>query len=361
MALTLWSSGLWLAGLIQRAPTSPYYYGVTPIPEGVFGMLAGVWQRWDVIHYTRIATSGYSAPDLSAFHPLFPLLSGAVAKLLHIEPLLALMLVANLALAVSLVLLYQLVAAEFGEREARATTVALLAFPGAFFLSIGYAESLTLLLAVATLSCVRKSRWAPVLVLGMAAGLSHPTGTILVVPLLVEAHQHTRGQTFSRREAVLGSAFGPLIGTGLFMAWRTSQAFPPVAEVQRELWGVVIHWPWEGLVSIASVFRSPYFVLNGWANLLVLAAALLTGLWWLRRGWSAWTAYHFSLLLFLLSVDVIGEPLASWIRHLVVLPPLFVGLSGLLGRGWTARVALLVGVGVQLYLSALFMSWIWVA
>ena len=324
-------------------------------------MLAGVWQRWDVIHYTRIATSGYSAPELSGFHPLFPLLGGAVAKLLRIEPLLALMLVANLALAVSLVLLYQLVAAEFGAQAARGTIVALLAFPGAFFLSIGYAESLTLMLAVATILCVRKARWAPALLLGIAAGFSHSTSTVLVVPLLVEAYRQTRGQPFGQRWAVLGSAFGPAVGTWLFLAWRTSQALPPWAKIQRELWGVAIHWPWEGLYSAATVFRSPYLVLTGWANLLVLAAALLTGIWWLRRGWDAWSTYHLSLLVFLLSVDVIGEPLASWIRHLVVLPPLFVGLSGLLGRGWTARVALLVGAGVQLYLSALFMSWIWVA
>jgi len=324
-------------------------------------MLAGVWQRWDVIHYTRIAVGGYSAPELSGFHPLFPLLGGAVAKLVRIEPLLALMLVANLALAVALVLLYQLVAEEFGAQAARATTVALLIFPGAFFLSIAYAESLALLLAVATLFCVRKSRWAPALLLGMAAGFTHSTSTILVVPLLVEAYRQTRGQAFGQRWATLGSAFGPLIGTWLFLAWRTSQALPPWSEVQRELWGVAIHWPWEGLLSIASVFRSPYFVLTGWANLLVLAAALLTGIWWLRRGWNAWSAYHISLLIFLLSVDVIGEPLASWIRHLIVLPPLFVGLSGLLGRGPLARIVFLVSAGVQLYLSALFMSWIWVA
>ena len=324
-------------------------------------MLAGVWQRWDVIHYTRIATGGYSAPELSGFHPLFPLLGGAIARLLRIEPLLALTLVANLALAVALVLSYQLVAAEFGAQAARATTVALLAFPGAFFLSIAYAESLALLLAVATILCVRKSRWAPALLLGMAAGFTHSTSTILVVPLLVEAHRQTRGQPLSRRWAVFGSAFGPAIGTWLFLAWRTSQAFPPWAEMQRELWGVAIHWPWEGLLSTPSVFRSPYFVLTGWANLLVLTAAMVTGIWWLRRGWNAWTAYQLSLLVFLLSVEVIGEPLASWIRHLVVLPPLFVGLSGLFGRGRLARLAFLVGAGAQLYLSALFMNWIWVA
>ena len=131
--------------------------------------------------------------------------------------------------------------------------------------------------------------------------------------------------------------------------------------MQRELWGVAIHWPWEGLLSIPSVFRSPYFVLTGWANLLVLTPAMVTGIWWLRRGWNAWTAYQLSLLVFLLSVNVIGEPLASWIRHLVVLPPLFVGLAGLFGRGRLARLALLVGAAAQLYLSALFMRWIWVA
>jgi hypothetical protein len=63
----------------------------------------------------------------------------------------------------------------------------------------------------------------------------------------------------------------------------------------------------------------------------------------------------------LLSIDVPTEPLASWIRHVVVLPPLFVTAGHVLAGGRWRRLALLAGAAAQLYFSALFVRWIWVA
>jgi hypothetical protein len=50
------------------------YFGVAPVTSGLSGALLGVWQRFDAIHYIRIASTGYSATDLTAFFPLYPFL-----------------------------------------------------------------------------------------------------------------------------------------------------------------------------------------------------------------------------------------------------------------------------------------------
>jgi hypothetical protein len=358
--LTLWGLALWRLGLIHSSPESPYYYGLSPITGSLAGPLVGIWQRWDAIHYTRIATGGYSAPELSGFHPLFPLLGGFVSRALGLEPLTALLLVANLALAGALVLLYRLVASEFGGHTARRTLVALLVFPGAYFLAAPYAESLTLLLVVAAWLCARKSRWLIAFVMGTLAGLSHSTGLLLAVPLVVEAIKQTRGNPALRRFAVIGVALGPIAGTGVFLAWRAAQGFAPWLVTRRELWGASIEWPWVQLLSIGEVFRSPYFVLTGWASLLVLSLALIASWWWIRHPHAAWTAWQLAMVVFLLSVHVTPTPLASWLRHLMVLPALFVALPNFIQGSWPRRIGLAAGVAIQLYLSALHMMWIWV-
>ena len=360
LLLTLWGIALWRLGIVHSSAESPYYYGLSPITGGLAGPLVGIWQRWDAIHYTRIATSGYSAAELSGFHPLFPLVGGLVSRALGMEPLTALLLVANLALAGALVLLHRLVANEFGSQVAKGALVALLVFPGAFFLAAPYAESLTLLLVVAAWLCARKSRWMLAFVIGTMAGLSHSTGLLLAVPLAVEGIKQTRGNPALRRLAVLGSAMGPVAGTGMFLAWRAGQGFAPWLVTRRELWGASIHWPWVQLLSIGEVFRSPYFVLTGWASLLVLGLALIASWWWIRHLRATWTAWQLAMVAFLLSVHVTPTPLASWLRHLMVLPALFVALPNLIQGRWPRRIGLAAGVGIQLYLSALHLMWIWV-
>ena len=59
----------------------------------------------------------------------------------------------------------------------------------------------------------------------------------------------------------------------------------------------------------------------------MLLIALSTCVWWLTKRPDGWAAYQLAKVILLLSVDVPGEPLASWIRHLVVLPPFFVALA----------------------------------
>ena len=361
LLLSLWAALLWWLNLVPHSPQSPYYFGLVPLDGGLPGALIGVWQRWDAIHYARIAAHGYEAADLSAFHPLFPLLGGALGRAFEIEPTVALMLVANLSLGLGLVFLFRLVELEFGDSVSRGAILSLLAFPGAFFLAAPYAESLTLLLVVLSIRWARESRWGAAWLAGVGAGLAHFTSVPLTAMLLVEAARQGSGRFSLKRLARYGGAVGPLMGTGLFLAWRAAQGFGDWAATHRQLWGVVIRWPWEQIAELGEVFRSPYFALNGWANLLTMVLALAACLWWLRHRRGGWAAYLGVMVIMLLSIDVPTEPLASWIRHVVVLPPLFVTAGHVLAGGRWRLLALLAGAAAQLYFSALFVRWIWVA
>jgi hypothetical protein len=360
LLLSSWALLLWLLELIPHSPRSPYYSGLVPLDGGPAGALIGVWERWDVIHYARIAAHGYRATDLSAFHPLFPELGGLLARSLGLQPTAALFLVANLALCLGLVALYRLVALEFGDSVSRATLLCLLAFPGAFFLAAPYAESLTLLLAILAIAEIRRSRGAAALVLGIGAGLSHFTSLPVTGMLLVEAVRQGRDRPLLTRLAHCLPALGPPLGTALFLAWRAAQGLPGWGATHRQLWGVVIRWPWEQLLDLGEVFRSAYFPLTGWFNLLVLVLALAATIWWLRERRDGWGVYLLAMVLMLLCVDVPGEPLASWIRHALLLPPLFIAAARITERTRIRPWLLLIGAALQLYFSALFMSWIWV-
>ena len=77
-----WGAFLWTQGLTHTVMASIFYHEVQPILTGPWGALVGVWQRWDAIHYIRIAQNGYDAVELTAFFPLYPWLGAASGLLI---------------------------------------------------------------------------------------------------------------------------------------------------------------------------------------------------------------------------------------------------------------------------------------
>ncbi|MCA9917181.1 MAG: hypothetical protein KC445_04480, partial [Anaerolineales bacterium] len=78
------------------------------LSDGAAGLLLGPWQRFDALHYTRIAAQGYAHPEDSVFPPLYPLLMRALGGLFggsHAAHLAAGILISNAALLGLLILL----------------------------------------------------------------------------------------------------------------------------------------------------------------------------------------------------------------------------------------------------------------
>ncbi len=103
------------------------------------------WRHWDSNFYIQIATQSYTNRQEMAFFPLYPLLIRGLMVVTR-NPIIAGMLISNVAELVMFVVLYRLVEEDFGKERAYNTVLYFSIFPSAFFFSGVYTESLFLCL-----------------------------------------------------------------------------------------------------------------------------------------------------------------------------------------------------------------------
>lgn len=359
--LSLWGVILWNSGLIPPLAGNEHYYQVEPAANGLHGALAGVWQRWDGLHYQRIAAYGYhNAPELSAFFPLYPLLARSLSQLTGIDILTCLLIISSLAFLLLLRVFYQIAADELGPSAARGASAALALFPTAFFFYAPYPHALSLLLTLLAYRCARRAQWIPAAAAGLAAGLSHSTVLPLALMLAWEVLLLLKG----RRSLIAWTPalvpLTPLLGTALFLAWRIRQGFPEFSSLMSSIWGREVQAPWQTLIDIPLQFQHGPVYGSLWTDLLALLAAFAVLVWGLKQlRFSQWL-YQASLLLYLLTTSVRNQPLTSFGRYALMLFPMFL-CAGLLASRKSLRLAgFALGVLLQLFLSGVFILWGWV-
>jgi hypothetical protein len=204
---------LLIAGLIAGGPM--------PQAGSVLGA-QGIW-AWDAQWYRSLAAHGYlhSPRDGQRFFPLFPLLGRWLGAVLGGHDGLALVLLANLFALGFGIAVVLLVEHELDAAAARTSAWLTLLAPGAVVLTMAYAEPLSGLLGAVFLLLVRRGGrglwWATAV--GVAAGLTRPTGFLLAVVPVIELVVRRR-----RTEVVplLASAAAPVVGAGIFCAWAGS-------------------------------------------------------------------------------------------------------------------------------------------
>jgi len=178
------------------------------------GAAADVWARWDSDWYLLIAESGYDWPSVTpAFFPLYPVLVGAVGRLLAGYYLLAGLILSLAFAAVAFALLHRLVERRLGRPVATRATLYLALFPTSLFLGAVYSEALFLALAVGTFVLAERGRvgWASVLA-GLAL-LARAQGIALLPALAIFAW---RSRERRRNFALLA------IPVGMFLAFPLS-------------------------------------------------------------------------------------------------------------------------------------------
>ena len=279
------------------------------------------WHRWDAPHYTDIAVFGYMADDpgtLSArdyeqaypgdldlyivFFPLFPWLVAAINVAVR-EPIVSAFVVATVASLFVAPLLYRLVKEDLGERIGLWSAGLLLVFPTAYFLHIGYTESLFLALAFGSLWLARTNRWWLAGLLAALAALTRANGLILVPTLLVEAWLQWRASPDRRLRVAWVAIAGAGIGFGVYLALNQVVYGDPLAfaEIQRVHWQKELAWPWEGIAGVFGWFRhrnpDAVFVYGGMELLFIamgLVATVAAAIW-LRPTWAVWMAGNWLL------------------------------------------------------------------
>lgn len=146
--------------------------------------------RWDSGWYYSILRDGYvynddvSKSSSVVFYPLYPLASYAV-KSLGFDEFQALVLAANLASLVAVLLMTKLVKDLLDDETATLFSVALFCFfPWSLYLSAGYSESLCLVFILLSFILLTRERFVPAAVMAGISLAARPTGIVMMPVVL---------------------------------------------------------------------------------------------------------------------------------------------------------------------------------
>lgn len=336
--------------------------------------LWGLWLRWrDASAYAAIAGKGYSTLDSTAFPPLQPLVERALAPVFGGDAALAGFALANIAALAAFAAFRLLVERETGDPRTTRLALALLALnPYALFFATGYAESLFLLLGIASFLALRSRRWLLAGGLAALAALTRVTGVLLALPLAWVALALWRGGTVGRSWRALRrplvAALLPLAATGGFWLYTASLYGPGVAmRAEAAIWRRWLDWPWYGPLQGLGLLghaHAPWYAVEATLDLAALALALWGCAALTRRGAAlpgryaafAWAGTLLPLCMPLhpLPVDALAAQF-SLPRYLMALFPLYVAAARPLARRpKAARLAVALSAGCCLLLAALY-------
>jgi hypothetical protein len=338
------------------------------------------WAHWDGAWYSQIATGGYDerAPTSTAFFPLYPVLMRLGITLGGASALWG-VLISLSATPIALFFLYRIAEQLHGSRAARAATLVLVFFPTTFFLNAVYTEALFLALSTGAVwaALVRRNLLLAG-VLGALAATTRNLGVILLLPLFFEWLRYRR-EFGLRGLAALALVPAGLLGYAGFL-WRRFGDPLVSARQQDEYWGRELEDPFTTLANawqaardgakylldpetlFLSTSASPALEASNTLNfafLILFLILLAIGFVVLPPGLSVYT---FVVVLLPVLTPAPSFPLMSLPRFLLGAFPIFLVLGYLLSRSKPVLVlGLLLSTGAGVALTALFITWRWVA
>ncbi|GAB4574574.1 MAG: hypothetical protein Kow0077_21820 [Anaerolineae bacterium] len=338
------------------------------------------WLRWDAIWYTHIARHGYheAQTGATAFAPVYPMLIALLGKVLGERYLLASLLISNTAAFGVLVLLHRFVQLEFSEKLANRVLVCLVVFPASFYFLAPYTESLFLFLTLGSFLAARHQRWALSSILGALATLVRWQGVLLILPLAWEFLEQQRAarpwqdwKTWGLKAwrnwiRALWLALIPLTLLAAIAIFKIAD-LPLFFELYVSEWNRTFNWPWVGLLRtpLAYVGTIPLPGINrvslfsDWFLSMIFAALLIAG----RHTLSGPLLIYGSIQLLTFIAPIAENAiLVSVTRYILVIFPGFIMLA-LIAQHHRRfeHLVIIGGTALQLLLSGMFLTWLWVA
>ncbi len=344
--------------------------------------IPGLWHRWDVLWYIRIADHGYHwyRPPVQSDLAFFPLFPAAIHLLTIVSPLSAYaagLLIANVCFFIALYLLHRLVTHDFGEEVANRSVYYLGIFPTALFFFTAYAEALFLACCLGCFYALRLRRWYIAGLCGLAAALTRQVGVLLIVPAAIEYMTSRREHGVPWRSL---SGLAPvcliLLGPIAFMAYLKVVFGDPLLFMHAQTaWGRSFEAPWTAIQSGLNSALSPDRLLPphtqvaiqtlGWLDFSFMVLFLALVAYCMHDMPLSYGAYAAVVMLVILvnPVSMRVQPLAlmSISRFEVTLFPPFIAL-GLLGRSRAVdRVVPVISVALLALFTVLFVRGRWIA
>jgi hypothetical protein len=332
-----------------------------------------IWNRWDSVHYQRIAEHFYTQANiplaefqfLSHFPPLYPSLMAA----LHwagLPLVFAAFAITITAAVLGSCLLYELVLLEFNNRAAAFRAVIFMnIFPTAYFTNTPYSDSLYIALTLLAFYCLRTGKQVHFSALTMGfAILTRVVGITLIPVLLVSMAQKFRQKELSYKQvAALLFPIGAFLlylllnylayGNPLFFlvdsanqAHTVKLGFLPFRETITTLL-TFYERP-------ATLIKDHSFMINlGWNSAFVLMATFLS-LCFIKKLPAVYSVYAFGYLFFISSM--------SWAisnaRYVLAIFPIYIGL-GLIENRVISMSIMAIYIAGLLYFSRIFVLGSW--
>lgn len=326
------------------------YVGMAPAQN----RLLALWQRFDANWYLKIATRGYGPDGSTVYFPLFPLLIRGFSTFM--DPLLAGMMISNLALLGTLFLFHRLASRILDEVAAKRSLVYLLAFPTAFFLPAAYTESLFLFFVLAAFEALSGRRWLMSAVWSSLAALTRLQGVLIVIPLFYVLWQESRNISW---KSWISKGFILLLiplATLSFLGYTSIS----LIETYESTLNARFVLPWENIWAALSLLASGRGVWIDALNLVVtlFLIGMMFATWKKLPG--EYVLYSALMLLAPLLRMTTTQPLVSMARYALVIFPVFLVLGVWGENRWAHRAILYGSILLQMYLSAQFFLWGWV-
>jgi len=350
---------LWAGGDIptEGETETRLYLGSEPITDGIPAWTLGVWQRHDTNHYIAIAEHGYIDHNDVVFPAGYPLAIRAISQLPFVDPLVAGLLIATIATALALTVLYRLTEEELGTTAAERAIIAQIAFPTAYILLAAYAEPVMLLFTILAFYLARHGRWWAAAAAGFAAGSVRLLAVVLAVPMAVMAWR-AYGRQAWRKPCVAAAVLGAPLAFVAHSIYLETAGLPSVAASYRDRWKSVSSIPGHDVaVAIRRLFTDGLPMARSFALLMLVVAVALTVLAF-RRLPLEYGAYAAALILLVLSRhDQTGRPLLSFSRHALLIFPGFMALGATPMKRPLRLTLASLSISLSVVLMAMFFMW----
>lgn len=334
------------------------YRGVAVEPNA----LLAPWQRFDANWYVGIAERGYGTivGDVH-FPPLYPLMIKIIGNWLLGNGLLGGILISNLSLIIALALLYKVVSTRFDDGTARRTIAYLIIFPTAFFFLSAYTEGLYLVLALLCLFALEREQWLWAGFAIFCAVLVRLQGIALLAPFAYAAWQARKHSPLQRGVEGIAGGLIALAALGVYLLLRFVAGEPTIVPTSEPNLFARLAPPWENYFFAVQTLLSGRFLIADALNFAATTLCVLILILNWKQMPPAWNLYIMASLIVVTSRWVDTQPLNSMSRYALTLFPVFVWLAQW-GRGaWAQRAIVYLSVPLQLFLSAQFFLWGWVA
>jgi Gpi18-like mannosyltransferase len=331
--------------------------------------LLDAWNRWDTGHFIKIATAGYEYWWQTAFYPLFPFALWCLLSLVH-NPLLAGLIIANVADLCLLTVLYRLIEEDFDAGLAERTVLYFALFPTAFFLVAAYNESLFMTFALLSLYQMRHGRWWLAGLFGILASLTRSAGLLLLVPFCYE-YLYQKHFKLSALRFDLLAGIGIPLGMGFFMLYCFVRFHDALASFHAQaIWHRSLDFPFWSILHTAILllkldilsFHSIHNVFDLLLVLFVLTLGVLccVGPWKFSHQHRVYALYSIVFILFgILWPTRDYSPLHAFPRYLLEAAPVFLLLAKLGENRWLQWYYLTISTALLSFALLQFLTGHW--